>query len=48
MVLCRLNLLFPDGLKKFYYDASKYDTSLEQFGIADPTVRTMPARVKKP
>jgi aminobenzoyl-glutamate utilization protein B len=27
-------------MKKFYYDASKYDTYLEQLGIKYPTVRT--------
>jgi aminobenzoyl-glutamate utilization protein B len=27
-------------MKKFYYDASKYATYLEQLGIKYPTVRT--------
>ena len=26
-------------MKEFYYDPSKYDTYLEQFGIKYPTVR---------
>jgi aminobenzoyl-glutamate utilization protein B len=28
-----------EAMKKFYYDASKYDTYLEQLGITYPTVR---------
>ncbi len=35
-------------MKKFYYDASKYDTYLEQLGIAYPTVRTVAAPTPKP
>ncbi len=30
-------------MKPFYYDASKYDTYLQQLGIKYPTVRTTPA-----
>ena len=29
-----------DAMKKFYFDPAKYDTYLEQLGIAYPTVRT--------
>jgi aminobenzoyl-glutamate utilization protein B len=29
-------------LKKFYYDASKYPTYLDQLGIKYPTLRTSP------
>jgi aminobenzoyl-glutamate utilization protein B len=38
---------YREQLKKFYYDASKYDTYLEQLGITYPTVRT-PTEPKKP
>jgi aminobenzoyl-glutamate utilization protein B len=34
---------YREQMKKFYYDASKYDTYLEQLGIAYPTVRSAPA-----
>jgi aminobenzoyl-glutamate utilization protein B len=30
---------YRDGMRKFYYDPSKYDTYLEQLGISYPTVR---------
>lgn len=33
---------YRDQMKAFYYDASKYDTYLEQLGITYPTVREMP------
>jgi aminobenzoyl-glutamate utilization protein B len=31
---------YRERMKKFYYDAAKYDTYLEQLGIKYPTVRT--------
>ncbi len=37
---------YREQMKKFYYDASKYDTYLDQFGITYPTVRTAPAAAK--
>ena len=30
---------YREGMKKFYYDPTKYDTYLEQLGITYPTVR---------
>ncbi len=37
---------YREQMKKFYYDASKFDTYLEQLGIAYPTVRAVPAAGK--
>jgi hypothetical protein len=33
---------YREEMKKYYYDASKYPTYLEQLGIACPTVKTVP------
>ena len=33
---------YREEMKKYYYDASKYPTYLEQLGIAYPTVKTVP------
>jgi aminobenzoyl-glutamate utilization protein B len=39
---------YREPMRKFYYDASRYDTYLEQLGIKYPTVRTRtPAAAKK-
>ncbi len=37
----------PD-VRKFYYDATKYKTYLEQVGIAYPTVRGAPTAQGEP
>ena len=36
-----------ETMKKFYFDPVKYDTYLEQLGIAYPTVRAAPAEAAK-
>ncbi|MEO5959162.1 MAG: amidohydrolase, partial [Opitutaceae bacterium] len=38
---------YREQMKAFYYDASKYDTYLEQLGITYPTVRTKPSAAAK-
>jgi aminobenzoyl-glutamate utilization protein B len=39
---------YREQMKKFYYDASKYDTYLDQLGIAYPTVRAGVTPAAKP
>lgn len=38
---------YREPMRKFYYDASRYDTYLEQLGIKYPTVRPTATPVKK-
>ncbi|MSU65942.1 MAG: amidohydrolase [Opitutus sp.] len=39
---------YREQMRKYYYDASKYDTYLDQLGITYPTVRTTAAPAAKP